>query len=529
MKNTESLFEKLNQHHAQDIYPLHMPGHKRALPSPGNVYEMDITEIGGFDCLHHATGILREISRRAARLYHADETYLLIGGSTAGLLCAISAVCKAGETLLMARNCHRAVYNAAYLNRLHVSYVYPQWLDAWGMFGGVSAEAVDKALGKDASIGAVVITSPTYEGMVSDVAAIAACCHRHGAVLVVDEAHGAHFGFSQGMPQSAVTLGADVVIQSLHKTMPALTQTALLHVNGTRVDRTRIARYFSIYQTSSPSYVLMGSIDACITLMETEGAQLFADYEARLKVLRQALAENKRLKLVQLDEKQKKDGAVYAVDPGRIVLSLRNNCLPASGGMLLQQFRKKYRMELEMAGLDYVVAIVTAADTDEGLRRFAQAARKIDAGFVRMGENMAQAECGQETDKAAKRKTDAGFAEAEETVYGQAAVDTETESAAKTARETDVRDALQIVPQICMPLAQAYDGRTEGCPLFDSAGEISAEFVYLYPPGIPLIVPGERIQEAHLTQLARAMEQGISVEGPADITLSQIRVIWSDV
>lgn len=480
MKNTETLFEKLNQHHAQDIYPLHMPGHKRALPSPGNVYEMDITEIGGFDCLHHATGILREISRRAARLYHADETYLLIGGSTAGLLCAISAVCKTGDTLLLARNCHRAAYNAAYLNRLNVSYVYPQWLDAWGMFGGVSVEAVDQALGKDASIRAVVITSPTYEGMVSDVAAIAACCHRHGAVLIVDEAHGAHFGFSQGMPQSAVTLGADVVIQSLHKTMPALTQTALLHVNGTRVDRARIARFFSIYQTSSPSYVLMGSIDACITQMETEGTRLFADYEARLKGLRQALAKNKRLKLVQLDEKQKRDGAVYAVDPGRIVLSLQNNGLPASGGKLLRQFREKYRLELEMAGLDYVVAIVTAMDTDEGLRRFVSAARKIDAGLARTAE---------------------------------------------TARKTDVKDALQIRPQICMPLAQAYDGRTEGCLLFDSAGEISAEFVYLYPPGIPLIVPGERIQEAHLVQITRAMEQGISVEGPADITLSQIRVI----
>lgn len=480
MKNTETLFEKLNQHHAQDIYPLHMPGHKRALPSPGNVYEMDITEIGGFDCLHHATGILREISRRAARLYHADETYLLIGGSTAGLLCAISAVCKTGDTLLLARNCHRAAYNAAYLNRLNVSYVYPQWLDAWGMFGGVSVEAVDQALGKDASIRAVVITSPTYEGMVSDVAVIAACCHRHGAVLIVDEAHGAHFGFSQGMPQSAVTLGADVVIQSLHKTMPALTQTALLHVNGTRVDRARIARFFSIYQTSSPSYVLMGSIDACITQMETEGTRLFADYEARLKGLRQALAKNKRLKLVQLDEKQKRDGAVYAVDPGRIVLSLQNNGLPASGGKLLRQFREKYRLELEMAGLDYVVAIVTAMDTDEGLRRFVSAARKIDAGLARTAE---------------------------------------------TARKTDVKDALQIRPQICMPLAQAYDGRTEGCLLFDSAGEISAEFVYLYPPGIPLIVPGERIQEAHLVQITRAMEQGISVEGPADITLSQIRVI----
>lgn len=482
MKNTESLFAKLNQHHRQDIYPLHMPGHKRALPSPGNVYELDITEIGGFDCLHHATGILRELSRRAARLYHADETYLLVDGSTAGLLCAVSAVCKTGETILLARNCHRAVYNAAYLNRLRISYVYPQWLEAWGIFGGVSAEAVEAALDKDPSIGAVVITSPTYEGMVSDVAAIAACCHEHGAVLIVDEAHGAHFGFSQAMPQSAVTCGADVVIQSLHKTMPALTQTALLHVNGTRVDRTRIGRFFSIYQTSSPSYVLMGSMDACISLMEREGTQLFADYEARLATLWQALGENKRLRLVRLDEQQKKNGAVYAVDPGRIVLSLHGSCLAVSGGALLRRFREQYGLELEMAGLDYVTAIVTVMDTEDGLRRFVRAAEGIDAGLAKTEKTV----CGQAADKAAK---------------------------------------CGIVPQICMPLAQAYDGMTKSCPLFASAGEISAEFVYLYPPGIPLIVPGERIQKAHLAWIKRAMEQGISVEGPADLALAQIRII----
>ena len=142
----QTLFERLQKHHDNGPYPFHMPGHKRNLPSPGNPYELDITEISGFDSLHHATGILKEASRRAARLYRAEDSYLLVGGSTAGLLCIISACAKPGDSVLVARNCHRAVYHAIYLNRLRARYVYPKPLKNWGIHGGIAPEDIEEAL-----------------------------------------------------------------------------------------------------------------------------------------------------------------------------------------------------------------------------------------------------------------------------------------------------------------------------------------------------------------------------------------------
>ena len=250
-----------------------------------DVYGLDITEIDGFDNLHQTVGILKREQEKAARLYGAEQTYFLVNGSTGGILSAIGAVTEKGGRLLMGRNCHKSVYHGAYLQELEVSYLYPELLE-YGMTGttavagtgngtitgtiagAVVPESVEEKLRKEPDIGAVLITSPTYEGVVSDVRKIAAIAHRYGKPLVVDEAHGAHFSLSSYFPESAVHQNADLVIQSLHKTLPALTQTGVLHVSGERTDDNRVEEMLRIFQTSSPSYVLMAGIDRCVRLLD---------------------------------------------------------------------------------------------------------------------------------------------------------------------------------------------------------------------------------------------------------------------
>ena len=274
------LLERLTEYAGSDAYPFHMPGHKRReIPDgiPGGFpdpYGIDITEIDGFDNLHHAEGILKDAMDEAAAIYGADRSWYLVNGSTCGILSAVFATTENGGRILTARNCHKAVYHAICLNRLEAEYLYPEEITEFGINGGIRAEDVRKALEKDAmrcagnsgdvrgkitKIQAVLITSPTYEGVVSDIRAIADAAHEYGIPLIVDEAHGAHLEYAvqcHSFPKSALEYGADIVIQSLHKTLPCFTQTAILHVKGKLVDQDRVSRYLSMFQTSSPSYLL---------------------------------------------------------------------------------------------------------------------------------------------------------------------------------------------------------------------------------------------------------------------------------
>ena len=309
MKKEELLIERLKKYRKSDMYPFHMPGHKRAkgiklsFPDP---FSVDITEIDGFDNLHHAEGILKDSMEWASCLYGSDRTWYLVNGSTCGLLSAISAAVSHGGKILVSRNCHKAVYHGIYLNHLEAVYVYPQPVPGLGIQGGILPEDVEKALKEEPDIQAVLMVSPTYDGIVSDVKAIADVAHKAGIPLIVDEAHGAHFAYGDAFPKSALELGADAVIQSVHKTLPSLTQTALLHVKNNRpdggcyLDIKKIERYLQIYQSSSPSYVLMASIENSIFLMDQyrkEGK--VAEFEADLLKIRKKMEKMKYLRLVE--------------------------------------------------------------------------------------------------------------------------------------------------------------------------------------------------------------------------------------
>ena len=471
------LYQQLDDYSRMDYYPFHMPGHKRnSMSVDGDFpFERDITEINGFDNLHHPEGIIKYAQERTAALYGTRQCFFSVNGSTAAILAAISAAVKKGGSILMARNCHKAVYHALYLRELNPVYIYPHEDSRLGINGGISPSRVERYLEEHQDVEAVMITSPTYDGVVSDVKNIAHAAHKYGIPLIVDEAHGAHFHFSDYFPTSAAELGADIVIQSLHKTLPSMTQTAVLHVCSDRVDVEKIKRFMGIYQSSSPSYILMASMDACVDKLEKDGPQMFGEFVKSLEEVRKRLLECKNIRLI-LPEMLDSTG-VYDYDRSKLLFSAAD--LTLNGRELHEILRNEFHIEMEMEAEEYVLGIASVGDTREGLLRLAEAIEEIDR----------------------------------------------RESLKKTKKDTsENRTAYAKMNQV-MNISRAMDADLKRCALEESVGQISGEFAYLYPPGIPIIVPGEQITGHFVRNMRRYKAQGFEVQGLCDSTNETICVV----
>ena len=460
----QSLHESLNKYNKSDILPMHMPGHKRrsdALPD-WNLWEMDFTEVPGLDNLYDAEDIIKEAADRLTESYEVKKSYMLVNGSTGGLLTAIAACVEIDDTILVARNCHKAVYNAAYLNRLTCRYVYPKVISEWDIYGGIEPSDVRTALEADKSIKAVVITSPTYEGIVSDVEAIAKVVHEYNIPLIVDEAHGAHLKLMEGCTQSAVDCGADIVVQSFHKHLPALTQTAVMHlVNDKYVDEERLSRYYSMYQTSSPSYLFMASIDYALEYMLSERARQTKYFE-ELKVFKEKLEVLKNIGIMKRGALT--GAAVYDLDPTKLLISCRNKAL--SGKELEEILLKDYKIQAEMSKGSNVLLMTSVMDDGPVFDRVYEALCDIDRRFV--------GECKSDDDGIV------GLSGRYEYMYHAV-----TSMTSYRAMNSDVAEV----------------------SLDDAAWCVSAEYVYIYPPGVPILVPGELITDELLRIIKHYREE----------------------
>lgn len=598
------LYDALCTYAKGDSYPYHMPGHKRngraGVMAP--YYEIDITEIDGFDNLHQSEGILRDAQERANRLYGAEETFYLVNGSTCGVLAAVMSAAGRGEELLVARNCHKSVYHGAVLQGLQVHYCYPSILPEYGIYDGIAAAEIKRLLEKYPASKAVVLTSPTYEGIISDIKAIAAVVHERNKILIVDEAHGAHLGLEEHMPPGAVTEGADLVIHSLHKTLPSMTQTALLHVQGRRVDRSRLRRYLRILQTSSPSYVMMASMDCCIRYVEKHRAEgfeflrrqhaLFCEKTEKCTYITVGKMEDLQRKSSIKDARMADSGQAYhlaAWDIGKLVIFVQN--CSWNGRRLYDILREEYHLQMEMAAGNYVVAIMTIMDSEEGWQRLADALVQIDGrieeeeqrrgirqsteegsrlGVCRVrkstkrnsteNDNVRQAieagdidkskarqvigESSTEESKAVqiieasdidKSKVRQALGEncADESKYRRAIEDNNTDlgktrqaiendnTDQSKARQTIADDSIdtdenrerQVQPQIGMIAEEAFFSAREEVPLEEASGRITADFINLYPPGIPLLVPGEIINDSVIGHIRESIRIGLQVQG----------------
>lgn len=476
----EYLDEKLLAYSQMDAYPFHMPGHKRQSMGNWTAEEIDITEITGFDNLHHAEGILREAQDRAAETFGADETFFLVNGSTAGLLAAVCGTVKKGGRLLMARNCHKAVYHAVYLMELKTTYLYPKQT-AFGIQGSIPPEQVKTMLEQYPDTEAVLLTSPTYDGVLSDIASIAEIVHAKGIPLIVDEAHGAHFSFSKGFPQKALALGADLCIESAHKTLPAYTQSALLHYRKNPwVDLERVKRYLGIYQSSSPSYILMAGLDRCTRILREQGTELFAVFEERLHDFYEKCKILQRITVLSSDgkigETGENDLGIWARDPSKILICAEGAGL--HGQELAELLREKYHLEMEMASGHYVTALTTLMDTQEGFDRLFAALQEID----------------------------------------------QRDRSESASNEVFTTDDIYCRAEKALEIAEAMDAPKQTVPLMGSAGSVSGEFVYLYPPGIPILAPGERVTEEILETLRICQKRNMEVEGMKDYSGQRLEI-----
>ena len=390
-------------------YPFHIPGHKRNASFGICGSDIDITEIDGFDNLHNPTGVLRELEERCAEAFGYAKSIISVNGSTCCVLSAISALCNRGDSIIIARNCHKSVYNACLINELRVTYIEPEFIDELGTYGRITQEALDAAIEAVPEAKSVVITSPTYEGVVSDV--------KCDIPLIIDAAHGSHFGFADFLPKRPQ---ADIVINSLHKTLPSPTQTAVIHINNPEYFD-GIKKYMDIYETSSPSYILLAGVEKCIDfLADCKGA--FNEYK---KLLDRFFGEVQNIPSLHI---------FGSDDVSRIIIY--SDAVPAQ--KLAENIRRA-GVEPEAVSQNYITLISTVCDTDEGFERLLNGLKDDSSGNP---------------------------------------------------------ERYVVKPALPEKACEAYEvTETKPVKMTEAEGKICGQYIYAYPPGIPLIVPGEIIDK----------------------------------
>ena len=350
-------------------------------------------------------------------------------------------------------------------------YYYPKVISEYDIFDGASAEEIGNLLDMYPEVRAVVVTSPTYEGVLSDVPGIAAAVHERGKVLIVDEAHGSHFGLSSHLPEGAIRGGADLVIHSLHKTLPAMTQTALLHVKGDRVDREKLRKYLSMLQSSSPSYVLMASMDACMRFLEEQGQERFAAMRGHYESFCERTTALEHIRIGKMTKVSQKRHELKGWDLGKMVISVKGTNM--TGKELCDILRETYHLEMEMTAETYVLAIMTLMDEAAGWQRLADALCEID-------------------DRIEESTDEANSAPGKRTAY------------------------LSRPLKSCMTLARAFHSEWETIAMQKAVGRIAAGFINLYPPGSPIVAPGELLDEAVLKRIEECRRAGLHIQGVSE-------------
>ena len=464
-----NLQEELEKYYNKNYLPMHMPGHKRNIKLLGEKlpYKIDITEITGFDDLHHAEGIIKNIEKKAEKIYGSKKSFILVNGSTCGILAGIRSVTKFGDKVLVARNSHKSVYNAIEINGLKPIYILPK-IGKDKIDRNISANKIEKKIKENRDIKLIIITSPTYEGVISNIKEIVEIAHKYNIPVLVDEAHGAHLKF-MNIENEALNSKADIVIQSIHKTLPSLTGTAILHIQGKLVKEENVEKELSIFETSSPSYILMSSIDNCLDLLERKGKKLFKEYIENLKMFYEGTKKLKKLKILGNEIKEKNN-----YDFGKIVIKTDNTNI--TGKKLFNILREKYKIELEMASINYVIAMTSICDTKENFIKLLNALKEID---LNLEEN--------------KKKE---------------------------------QEKLEIkLPKIKTKILDAVNNENSEYVNYKVAKNmVSKEYIWVYPPGIPIITPGEIIDEEIIKKIEEFNENEIEVRTTYD-KFPQIKVL----
>jgi lysine decarboxylase len=463
MSVTTSIHDFIADYLEKDTVSFHMPGHKGSHLYRRFGYhtflermmDFDITEIAGADNLFQTEGIIKGVQDHYAKLYDCRKSYILVNGSSGGNIAAILASVNKGRQLIMARNCHKSVFNALTLGGIRPVYAYPEMIEEFGISGAVSPGEIERLIKENSDADAVMITSPNYYGVCSDIRSIAEICHRHGKVLIVDEAHGAHLHFSDALPPSAIQSGADLVINSTHKTLASFTQSALLLYNTDLVDQYILEDKLQCIQSTSPSYLLMTSMDISAKLLADHGKVLMKEWVDNLTSFYNRISKIPGVQTM---------GKMQGLDWTKINLSLGE--LGITGAQLDRILLDDYNIYSELFTGDWIMALTGIGNTKEDYDRFADALEDIS------------------------RRT--------------------RESGLEIHRTVHKTDSLIPPKQAEMFEIPAAKKRVK---LADSEGMICGSSIIPYPPGIPLICPGERIEADAIAYVQAMRSLGEKVIG----------------
>ncbi|MCR2044249.1 aminotransferase class I/II-fold pyridoxal phosphate-dependent enzyme [Anaerosalibacter massiliensis] len=465
------IFKGLKKYIEEENISFHTPGHKgkndiinwkKCIPS------IDLTEVEGLDNLQDPKGIILESQKLAAKTFKAKETFYSVNGSTGGIYIALSAITNPGDKVLIQRNCHKSVYNGIILNNLIPKYIYPKYNEKYNILTGINPLDIENSLKENPDIVAVVITYPNYYGICSDIEKIVDIVHKYNKILLVDEAHGSHLIFSKNLPMSALESGADIVVQSTHKTLPSFTQTSMIHVGTSRVDIDKLKDMYNLYQTTSPSYIFMASLDITRAYMEDVGRN---QLELHLKNIEKFRSQVMEIDRISIFEGDMEDSTIKTIDKTKILINIKG----IKGTQLESLLRKKYNIQLEMSDYYYALALTTLMNTEEDFNNFKNVLEDISI------------------------KTD--YEEKEDFCFKE------------------------FKPIVSKPIREGFFSKKASCSLKESVGKVSASFIIPYPPGVPIIAPGEIITKDIYEYILFLKQNDIEIVGLLDYNREKINVV----
>ncbi|MBW4828433.1 MAG: aminotransferase class I/II-fold pyridoxal phosphate-dependent enzyme [Clostridiaceae bacterium] len=464
------IFEGLKQYIKEDNISFHTPGHKgrhTTINWEKYIPAIDLTEVEGLDNLQDPSGIILRSQNLAAKTFKSKATFYSVNGTTGGIYIALSAITNPGDSVLIQRNCHKSVYNGIILNNLVPKYIYPNYNEKHNIITGTQPIDIENSLKENSDIKAVVITYPNYYGICSYIEKIVDIVHKYDKILLVDEAHGSHLVFSNTLPKSSLEVGADIVVQSTHKTLPSFTQTSMLHVGSDRVDIDKLKDMYNLYQTTSPSYIFMSSLDIARAYMAEEGKERLNKH---IRNVKKCISEIEEIDRVSIFTGDIEDPTIKDIDITKMLLNIEG----IRGTVLENILREKYNIQLEMSDYYYALALTTLMNTEEDLNTLVSALKDIS----------------------------------------------------KWAPYEEKRDFnfKGFKPVISRSIRAGFFSKKQPCKLKDSIGRVSTSFIIPYPPGIPIVVPGEIITEEIYEYINFLKENNVEIIGLLDYNKEKINV-----
>ncbi|MGM0844440.1 MAG: aminotransferase class I/II-fold pyridoxal phosphate-dependent enzyme [Bacillota bacterium] len=476
------LFTGLVEHSKKNPVQFHIPGHKKGTGMDpefrnfigDNAFSIDLINIGPLDDLHQPKGMIMEAQQLAAEAFGADYTFFSVQGTSGAIMTMVMAVCGPGEKIIVPRNVHKSVMSAIVFSGATPIFIHPDVDEDLGISHGITTDSVSKALEQHPDAKGVLVINPTYFGISADLKKIVEIAHSYNVPVLVDEAHGVHIHFHEDLPLSAMQAGADMAATSVHKLGGSMTQSSVLNIKTGIVSPKRVQTILSMLTTTSTSYLLLASLDVARKRLATEGRELI---EKTIKLsgdIRDKINEIPSLYCVGKEILGTK--ATFDYDPTKLIVSVKE--LGMSGFDAEKWLREVYNIEVEMSDMYNILCIITPGDT------LIEGEKLVDA-LSEMSKQFANRE---------------GFIETAEVL-------------------------LPDIPVLSMTPRDAFYAETEVIPMEQSVGRIIAEFIMVYPPGIPIFIPGEIITAENINYIHKNVEAGLPVQGPEDFDLKHLRVI----